>query len=105
MRKFYLTALAIFLAVGVTKNVQAFRCGSELVGRGDSVVKLLSKCGKPGYKDYAVEKINGRWESVETWTYNCGINDFIYELTIIGSRIVSEDTAGRGSGVSECQGR
>lgn len=105
MRKLFLTALAVCLAVGITKNVQAFRCGSELVGRGNSVLSLRAKCGAPGYKDYAVEKINGRWESVEKWSYNCGANDFIYVLTIIGSRIVSEDTAGRGSGISECQGR
>lgn len=106
MKHVLFAVLAIcFVIAGMTNDGQAFRCGNELVEKGDSVIRLRAKCGEPGYKDFATEKINDRWESVEKWSYNCGANDFIYVLTIIGSTIVSEETAGRGFGVSECQGR
>lgn len=82
----------------------AFRCGSEMISAGDSVEVLLSKCGRPQNKRFATEKYRNRWESVEKWYYNCGSDDFIYILTIIHDVVSKEETAGRGSGVSRCQG-
>mgnify|MGYP002738227419 CR=1 FL=1 len=98
-------ALTINLLVGITEDSQAFRCGSEIVTTGDSVVTLSARCGRPSRKVYAVEQYNNRWESVEKWFYNCGDHDFIYELTIVHSKIVSENSVGRGIGNSECKGK
>ena len=97
--------LAMCLIIGITDDGYAFRCGSEVVGTGDSVATLQARCGRPGSKDYATEKFRERWESVEKWYYNCGGKDFIYMLTIVHSKIVAEDSVGRGSGPSECAGK
>jgi len=92
--------LFFFLIFGflLADDALAFRCGSEVVSVGDSVVNLKAGCGTPDYKEFAVEKFKKRWESVQKWFYNCGDNDFIYMLTIIHSKIVAEDIVGRGSG-------
>jgi hypothetical protein len=107
-------------------EAQAFRCGDEVVGTGDSKAKVLIKCGKPtfqekigakkstrtkGQKRGAADKKNvydtqhSTTKNVEKWSYNCGKNDFIYVLTFEGGVVVKEDTDGRGRGASECLGR
>jgi hypothetical protein len=95
----------IIIFIGMPDDCHAFRCGRELVSTGDSVVTLSARCGRPSRKEYAVEQYSNRWESVEKWFYNCGDNDFVYMLTIIRSKIVSDESIGRGVGKSECQGK
>lgn len=92
--------LILFLLMGflTVTNAFAFRCGGEIVSKGESVATLMARCGRPDYKEYASEKHNNRWKSVQRWYYNCGSNDFIYKLTVIDSIVVAEDIIGRGSG-------
>jgi len=82
----------------------AFRCGNNMISTGDSAEILLTRCGRPQNKRFATEKYQNRWESVEKWYYNCGSQDFIYILTIIHDVVAKEETAGRGTGASRCQG-
>jgi hypothetical protein len=105
MKYILFAALATCLLIGIADDGHAFRCGSEVVTTGDSVVSLSARCGRPSRKEFMSEKFQGRWESVEKWFYNCGDNDFIYVLTIVHSKIVSDDSVGRGTGPSQCQGR
>ena len=107
-------------------GAQAFRCGDEMVGVGDSKSKVLIKCGKPTFQEkgsvkksthakgdkrtapdsrYASDKKQSVARGVEKWTYNCGKDDFIYVLTFEGGVVTREDTDGRGRGASECLGR
>lgn len=106
-------------------DVQAFRCGQEIVGTGDSEARVLIKCGKPTFKKKISAKKSTRAKGdkrvadhrslydknklgaggVENWYYNCGKDDLVYVLTFEGGVVVREDTDGRGSGASECLGR
>jgi hypothetical protein len=120
-----LAVAAVFCFLFVIE-AQAFRCGDELVGTGDSKAKVLIKCGKPTHKEKGGAKksthTRGQMRSaedkqsaydarqstikgVEKWYYNCGKDDFIYVLTFERGVVVKEDTDGRGRGASECLGR
>ena len=94
--------LILFLLIGFITAAEAFafRCGDEIVSKGDSVATLMARCGPPDQKDFTTEKYKKHWETFEKWYYNCGSNDFIYKITIINSRIVSIDIVGRGTGNS-----
>lgn len=102
MKKIFVVLLII--CVCFPEPAHAFRCGAEIVGRWDSSVSVLVKCGQPFQKDFVNEKINGRHQYVERWFYNCGDNDFIYALSVLNGVIVKEDSINRGSGRSQCQG-
>lgn len=82
-----LTALA--LALGTAGSLFAFRCGSELVEKGDRKIEVLKKCGEPasvdeweeirpvppfrfGLPSSGLEKVG-----VEEWTYNFGPQRFL----------------------------
>lgn len=98
-----ITFLSLVMVNG--QDASAFRCGRELVTRGDSAAVLSSRCGQPTRKEFEAEKYDGRWESVERWYYNCGERDFIYKFVIVAGIIKSEDSVGRGAGKSDCEGR
>ena len=115
---------AVLFLCSVT-GAQAFRCGQEIVGTGDSEARVLIKCGKPTFKKKEGAKKSARakgdkrasdhrdaygrnksgTKGVEHWYYNCGKDDFVYVLTFEGGVVVREDTDGRGAGASECLGR
>lgn len=112
-------AVATFLFLSAL-NSWAFRCGSGLVGNGDSKTKVQITCGKPTAKEtscennqeYAktdksgkIKKIKKCGKKVEVWHYNCGDNDFIYKLTFENGLLRKEDTVGRGKGKSDCLGK
>lgn len=101
----FVVLLASCLVVCVVNKGQAFRCGNEVVVTGDSAVSLQKRCGPPSRTEYATQIINGRYQTVQKLYYNCGENDFIYVFSIANSQILLIDTQGRGTGVSECQGR
>lgn len=98
----------------------AFRCGSDLVSEGDSKTQVTAACGHPTDKDkscedsqeYTTISKSGKTKHVkkcsrklETWTYNCGENDFIYRLTFDDGKIINIKTGGRGKGRSDCLGK
>ena len=104
MKHFIITFIVASFLFASADCAFAFRCGNETISNGDSTELVLARCGRPQNKRFAVEKYQNRWESVEKWYYNCGSDDFIYILTIIHDVVSKEETAGRGSGVSRCQG-
>lgn len=98
----------------------AFRCGSGLVGSGDTKTKVLITCGSPTFKETScakrqeysstdksgkVKKIKKCSQKTEVWHYNCGENDFIYKLTFENGILKNENTEGRGKGKSDCLGK
>jgi len=113
---------SIFLAVlfFIAGNSWAFRCGSGLVGSGDSKTKVLVTCGKPTLKENSCEnkqaytaidksgkikRFKKCGKKLEVWHYNCGDNDFIYKLTFENGVLKTENTEGRGKGKSACMGK
>jgi hypothetical protein len=41
---------------------------------------------------------------VEKWTFNCGEGDYLYVLIFVGGSLSTIESAGRGSGQSDCRG-
>lgn len=114
---FFAAVTILFLSA---LNSWAFRCGSGLVGDGDSKTKVQITCGKPTSKETSCEnrqeytaadksgkskKFRKCGKKVEVWHYNCGDNDFIYKLTFENGLLKQEDTEGRGKGKSDCSGK
>ena len=101
----------------------AFRCGEEIVTRGESTAAVLYKCGEPEYITGKKKETKGTFASgteykrstsyttggyqqeettTEIWHYNCGENDFVYALTFEDGVFVKEETPTRGYGKSKC---
>jgi hypothetical protein len=91
-----------FIFISVT-NIQAFRCGSDLVGRWDTREQVYKRCGAP-FK-YGSTKVNdnGVIKNGETWYYNCGYGDFIYAVIFINNIVFREDHVIRGTGKGQCK--
>jgi hypothetical protein len=129
----YILVLISLFIINTTETGWAFRCGDEVVVRGDSSGALVFRCGEPTYKEKIAGSTTGsysqntqetnnvksgkakkeiavygkyteRSETVEKWFYNCGSQDFVYVLEIKGGIIVSESTNGYGKGESDCKG-
>jgi hypothetical protein len=99
-------ALFLFLVICLitisTTNSHAFRCGNEIVCRGDTSASVEANCGQPFHKEYTTERVNDQLKYVQKWYYNCGENYFIYVLTILNSIVVKDDTVRRGTEKSQC---
>jgi len=89
-----------------------FRCGTKLVGEGDSRAEVATKCGEP--TDIIAQRSVFRrpviWGygrpmfvgedyievPVEVWLYNLGPNKLMRRLTFEGGYIVNIETLGYG---------
>jgi hypothetical protein len=101
----------------------AFRCGEEIVARGDSTATVLYRCGEPEYITGRNKEVKGTFASrtehkrstsyttggyqqkeikTEIWHYNCGDNDFVYALTFEDNVLIKEETPTRGYGKNNC---
>jgi hypothetical protein len=80
----------------------AFRCGSELIQRGDTTVETLISCGKPSYTQVLNPGFKG--SRVENWFYDCGFGGFLYALRFVEGRLQDVKTEGYGHGQSACLG-
>ena len=117
MKKCFLVSLLFVAIILMSVDCYAFRCGNDIVSKGDSSAAVTSKCGKPDWQETIKTETKGTYsgggskvgkysevtEKVEKWYYNCGQFDFIYVLTIKAGQLVKIETAGRGSGESRCQ--
>jgi len=91
MRKSRAVAMVVFLALGLglAGSLYAFRCGNELVEKGDRKIEVLKKCGEPASVDEweeirAIPAFRHRFPAdglekvkVEEWTYNFGPQRFL----------------------------
>jgi hypothetical protein len=111
---------SVIILLFTITNSWAFRCGSGLVGNGDTKTQVLVTCGKPTSKEKTCEnrreytttdkygkikKFRKCGKKLEVWHYNCGDNDFIYALTFENNILIEEATEGRGKGKSNCRGK
>jgi hypothetical protein len=117
-----LMALALVLATYPNAEAfRSFRCGSNLVHRGDTTVEVILECGPPTFKEVTrvetdrVYRDPFPWDGpydaytevsrvVETWYYNCGRHRFIKILTFRGGILKKVENGKYGSGESDCTG-
>jgi hypothetical protein len=86
----------------------SLRCGSRLIGPGDSSAELSALCGEPAQvnKGSVYDGVGARGNGiatgtvseteVETWTYNFGPNQLMERVRIINGVIVQIDSLGYG---------
>jgi len=97
--------LSICLITLTSQSALAFRCGSELVTKGDSKISALNLCGKPSWVDRWSEEIiehpdtdlEHRISRInERWIYNSGPNQFIRIITFKDGKVFAIETGSRG---------
>lgn len=96
---------ACLVASTAMADTRSFRCKNDLVSLGDSKASALSKCGKPMLQDSFCKKpepqvstpssgattiINNTvCESVDEWTYNPGVGQFMTTLRFESGVLIS----------------
>jgi hypothetical protein len=103
--KALLSIVILILSFACASPVSAsdtFRCGPEIVTRGETTVETLLSCGDPSFREILNPGIEG--PSVENWFYNCGSAGFLHVLRFVEGRLQNVKTAGYGRGQSECLG-
>ena len=102
--KWIFLIIAVFLLAyaGLLSASDIFRCGPEIVTRGDTTVKTLISCGEPSFTEILNPGLKG--PRVENWFYNCGSGGFLYVMRFIEGRLQNVRTEGYGRGQSDCIG-
>jgi hypothetical protein len=91
-----------FAYAGPVSASDTFRCGPEVVTRGETSVETLLSCGQPSFREILNPGIKG--SRVENWFYNCGSGSFLQVLRFVEGRLQDVKTAGYGRGESQCIG-
>ncbi len=124
--------LGLFIVINLkaidTEGFSSMRCnfqgGSKLIKKGDSKLKVLSRCGEPDLSEVSQVNTFGQFQSrsrykpggfttrggfgattveVEKWHYNCGGGQFNRTLVFVGGTLASiERSQNRGSGPRRC---
>jgi len=95
--------LILFLAVSSpVLAADTFRCGPEVITRGDTTVETLLSCGEPSFREVLNPGFKG--PRVENWFYDCGSGGFLHVLRFVEGRLQDVKTEGYGRGQSECIG-
>jgi len=101
-----LLAIVIFLlslaCASPASASDTFRCGPEIVDRGETTVETIISCGEPSFREILNPGFKG--PRVENWFYNCGSGSFIRVLRFVDGRLQDVKTLGYGRGESECVG-
>ena len=84
------------------RALDSFRCGSELILRGNTTVETQISCGDPSFKEVLNPGFKG--PRVENWFYDCGFGGWLYLLRFIEGRLQDVKIEGYGRGQSDCTG-
>ncbi len=104
-----LTGLGLLLSSGASAD--SLRCGSKLIGEGDSIDKVLQYCGDPTETkrtwitrqprfEYGGQEIpfEGREDvPVDLWTYDFGPNKLMRRIRFIAGKVDSIETLEHGT--------
>ena len=83
MKKLFMILIVLVFAF----SAEALTCRNNIVNTGDGKYYLLSKCGRPVFKDVIIYK--GR--VTEIWVYNAkqlGQGTFDYQIYLVDDKIV-----------------
>lgn len=85
---FHLSTLLLAVVVANPVNAQ-MRCGTELIQKGDSSLRVLEACGEPlaGRPDFSADG---------EWTYNFGSQEFMMRVIITDGAVLRLEQLGRG---------
>lgn len=80
------------------------RCRDGIVSIHDTMAEVMKKCGSPAFQDRREEtnayglRHNRYYETVtiDTWTYNFGSYEFMYEITFRNGRVAKIDSLDTG---------
>ncbi len=91
------------LALWVSSEAQAMRCGKQLVSTGMNRTQVLDRCGEPDDRSRRFELVHRRINKLETvsreieieeWYYQRGSRDLARRLIFIDGRMVREEIPG-----------
>jgi hypothetical protein len=102
--------LLLLCCLAATAPAHALRCGTGVVSKGDSTMKLLRECGEPTMTEKQERSVATRSYDpargtyyddfvaipYEIWTYNFGPRRFVQRITIEDGKIRSIESAGYG---------
>lgn len=79
-------------------------CRNGIVSINDTIPDVLRKCGPPAFQDRREEsrasgpRYDRSYETitVDTWTYNFGPREFMYELTFRNGRVAKIESLDQG---------
>lgn len=98
----FLTIVLLFLS---TSTAMAFRCGTKLISKGNSKMRVLGYCGEPDSVEVQEVRSNTRYSKwgktkstqiIEVWTYNRGPYKFMAELYFAGNSLIRVEERERG---------
>jgi hypothetical protein len=107
------TKFILFLSLSflfISKESFALRCGNRLVSEGESVSKVLLKCGAPTLKNQwqkevvqksiiqndSLEVLEKTYINYEEWIYDFGPDQFVQSLTFENNSLISIRSIGYG---------
>ncbi len=101
----------VLVGACIAGPAQALRCGSDIVGEGDSTFALTRRCGPPtavervetrivteGPYDYRLNRYTTEYviPAHELWYYNFGPSRFIARIMVRNGEIIRIDSEGYG---------
>jgi len=94
MKKILVLIIILLFIYGESRSSssESLRCGSELTAVGDTKVEVITKCGKPSFR----EKTSSKRGGIEKSYYDRGSADFVYVLIFYGGTLKYVEQAGRG---------
>lgn len=110
IRRLPLLLAALFLPAIVTAD--SMRCGSQLVGEGDSIDEVLALCGEPVKRTRTWMTRQPRFEfggrdvpfpgtedvPVDVWTYDFGSSRLMRRVRFVAGKVESIETLEHGTG-------
>lgn len=104
----YLLGAALFLlqlpAAAAAQQTDTMRCQNGIVSINDTIPEVIKKCGPPAFDDRreqtrsSGQRHNRSYETitVDTWMYNFGSQEFMYEVTFHNGRVAKIESLDHG---------
>jgi hypothetical protein len=101
----YLLLLIVLLPIVVAaQQTGTMRCSNGIVSINDTMPEVVKKCGPPVFQDRRDEtrsfgqRHDRTYETitVDSWTYNFGPQEFMYEVTFQNGRVARIESLDQG---------
>jgi hypothetical protein len=101
----------VALLLPAAASADSMRCGSQLVGEGDSIDEVLALCGEPAERRRTWMTRQPRFEyggrdipfpgsedvPVDVWTYDFGSSRLMRRVRFVAGKVESIETLGHGT--------
>ena len=96
-------ATLVLLGLSASAGAQSLRCGTAVIGVGESRSGVLQKCGEPVSRDSFCKPVDPQaiaagasgtavvllCEKVDEWTYNPGYGQFMTTLRLAAGKVTA----------------